>query len=227
MAPLNLSEFAQLVAAVIESLPQDLTPAAVESWRRDRRALAEALRNALCPTVPMPFLQKPQESEATRKFPVWKTIQIGTHQTVASLIEAARKTGVEVSDSMRMVSLVLAPHPQEISLVKVRRKDLSGKSRLGYHKMYDRGMNLGLKPCPDEVALQLCRQYPEQPLGEVLWFATEEEYNNVDMHNPSHWVVGRGDHSVRWCRKRDVSGYGRGDTPGHSWRASHRMVFCL
>ncbi len=74
MALLKTPHFAELAAAVVQSLPCDLDPTIAQGWIENRKALMEVLRNALCPGVYM------------QVFPIWKTIQLGTGKDVHRLV---------------------------------------------------------------------------------------------------------------------------------------------
>ncbi len=100
-----------------------------------------------------------------KKFPVWKTITLGTCKTLDEYRAALKDADVHVdgyaNDLLRKV--VCSPVKTGLDLVR-----LSGVDDFGFESfasradVYARAIELGLELCPAEVGPALCIQYPDQ-----------------------------------------------------------------
>lgn len=108
-------------------------------------------------------------------WPVWKTIQLGTHRSVEDLGRAIQKSGFRISLSAGGIlkKVIVAPELTEVELVTI-----SLYGNLGYlvstlQRIYDSARRLGLGLCPAEVGPQLRLQYADQPDEDALMIAMD------------------------------------------------------
>lgn len=101
---------------------------------------------------------------------IWKTIKLGTFDSVEQLCKAIEQSGSIVHSSVDVLfsQTKLAVERRSIDLVVVSVKDLRFSKPTEYAKILKRAQREGLKECPAEVGLQLRLQYPEQPEGEIF-----------------------------------------------------------
>jgi hypothetical protein len=123
-------------------------------------------------------LQRPNELVAWIKdqvFPVWRTIQIGTYNSVEELLQALLDAENRISDGGDDIlkRTLLATEPTEVDLVIVTVAELGFPDGATRKQIYEKAFSLGLELCPAEVGPQLRLQYRDQPLGEWLLVAME------------------------------------------------------
>ena len=110
-------------------------------------------------------------------FKVWKTIKLGTHKNVdtlkKALTEASFRIGDWANDILGKEAFKIAATEEEIDLVTVTVAELGFKDGAKYSAICERGLQLGLELCPNEVGPQLRLQYKDQPKGEWLRIAME------------------------------------------------------
>ncbi len=128
-----------------------------------------------------PFVADIRQAFAKRRirapghFPVWRTIQVGTHGNSKGLQEAVEQGGCQISswaaDMMKRPTFTLAKEPGTVNLVRVKVSELGFMKNTPLSQIRDRGVELGLALCEPEDGPQLRLQYPEQPMGEAVWMA--------------------------------------------------------
>lgn len=147
--------------------------------------------------------------------PAWKTIQLGTHNSVnqlrQALIDDGFKIGPWCDDIFKKITV--APKTTEIELVVVTVAELGSPNGATRQKIYDKALSLGLHLCPAEVGPQLRLQYLDQPGGEWLFVAMDPI---ADSHGSlCVFYVEHGSGS-RWLRAAsgDPDSFWTGDGPG-------------
>jgi hypothetical protein len=129
------------------------------------------------------------------QIPVWRTISLGTFNSVINLreaLEASDCAAATETNSASKRSEVIPCHlgnsaneilgrrefdlnetPRQVQLVLISGKDLAFRpdSDLSLHEMYERAEALGYELCPPEVGPQLRLQYTDQKIGEFLRIA--------------------------------------------------------
>lgn len=110
-----------------------------------------------------------------RKFPVWKTIKLGTHKSADALRRAIENRGLNnthFGDRM-LEKTPLAESETEVDLYKATVKELTGKDSASQSEVDEAIRAGGYHLCPAEVGPQLRLQYPDQPHGEFIHVAME------------------------------------------------------
>ncbi len=147
-------------------------------------------------------------------FPIWRTIKVGTHKTIADLLSAIEVAGLEVSGWARDISkkVSLATALEELELVCLSVADLGFKNGATHKEIYEKALSLGLQLCPAEAGLQLRLQYPEQLCGEWVLIAMDPIADsdgglivfNVDRADDARWLLtSHGHPDIHWdagCR---------------------------
>lgn len=123
-----------------------------------------------------------------KKFPIWKTIKLGTFKTVEEMQNALREFNRRATEWLPAFSqpdysliyhpdFALAPAPTEVDVVRVTCEDLGfvdpnehGKPLQCFHlsDLVARGRECGLIECPAEVGPQLRLQHEDQRDGESI-----------------------------------------------------------
>lgn len=120
-------------------------------------------------------LQALIDGRSLAKWSLWKTIQLGTHESVAALrqalIDADYKIGDWASDILNRITI--ASKPAKIELVCLTVAELGFPNRATRKQIYEKALSLGFELCPAEVGPQLRLQYTDQPLNEWLLVAME------------------------------------------------------
>jgi hypothetical protein len=115
----------------------------------------------------------PSDGKVCAAIPVWKTITLGTYDSVASLRAAVRRyAGWLASQGLDGPSFSVSKTKTDIDLVLLSVAELGFEGESAQlAEIYARATQLGLEPCPAEVAPQLRLQYLDQPVGEFLHVA--------------------------------------------------------
>jgi hypothetical protein len=153
----------------------------------------------------------------TPNWPIWKTIEIGTHKDVKSLRKALEGSGARISDWAGdiLAKTKLSKSKQSLDLVVLSVKELGFPQGAQLKDIYEAANNQDLDKCPAEVGPQLRLQYPYQPIDE--WLTIAMEPIKVSGGDLGLFRVKLGD-GGRWLRAYD------GD-PGLHWDAGYRFVF--
>jgi hypothetical protein len=161
--------------------------------RRGRRTLAVALlclglaapRAETCAADDVPpsaveDLGEPNTSAIPKvaEIPIWRSITLGTYQSVAGLreaLDAARfHVGTLAGDILDGRAFAVSATEIAVDLVIVTSLDLDlGAENRSRAEIYERALQRGLRLCAPEVAPQLRLQYRDQPRGEFLHIAME------------------------------------------------------
>ena len=148
---------------------------------------------------------------------VWKTITLGTYQSITTLHNALEVQGNHVSPWANDIlnKILLYSKKTCVDLVIISVADLGFKEGATYKDILVCATNLGLKKCPAEVGPQLRLQYKNQLNGEWLRIAMEPIIDSEG--HPSIFGVGRSDSGL-WL-------YWDGGNPGDFWRSNNHFVF--
>ncbi|MBI2042127.1 MAG: hypothetical protein HYT20_03905 [Candidatus Nealsonbacteria bacterium] len=126
------------------------------------------------------FLRK---EEPWPKFPVWKTIKLGTGlKTADDFRKVLKGNGFEVSDwandILEKSAFIVAIEGIKVDLVKVTVAELGFKKGARRDQIYDRAKELGLELCSPEVGPQLRLQYQNQPNSEWVFVGMEPIFDS-------------------------------------------------
>lgn len=159
----------------------------------------------------------------TSSFPIFRTIQIGTHSFIGSLRRKIEKNGhsIDCLGNDILDRITLAPTRTTLNLVVVSNADLGFPSGAKLEDTCVRAKERGLDYCPAETGPQLRYQYSDQPMGESLFIVMDPiamNYPRDTENEPRAFIVGCGCKGDSW-----LGGY-LGD-PGNFWRAESRFVF--
>lgn len=155
-----------------------------------------------------------------RSVPVWKTITIGTHKDKDSLKAAVEAAGHMLSDWSKGVvknkDFAVVGEERQLDLFSCTVAELGFPDGARVDTIYAKLDELGFGKCPDETALQLRREYTDQPMDEFRIVISEPLQGSdgdlgvlgVDRYSGGSWV--------RWYFAR----------PGCVCYADHHLVFC-
>ncbi len=106
-------------------------------------------------------------------FSIWKTIKVGKYLSVSDLIIALESRSYHIGRYARRMmeskGFAITLQSKEIDLVKCTIRDLGFKESPTLREIIKRGAELLMDPCALEDGPALREQYPDQPLGEVVW----------------------------------------------------------
>lgn len=158
---------------------------------------------------------------ASRDFPVWKTVKLGTGLKTADDFRKAFATqGCKISnwanDILGKPAFMASETEIEADLVRVSVAELGFKKGARYDEICARGKEFGLGLCPNEVGPQLRLQYPDQPPDERLIVAMEPISGSDG--DPGVWDVGRCESGL-WLSAG--CGY-----PAFVWHSHLAFLFC-
>ena len=132
----------------------------------------------------------------TSDFPIFRTIQIGTHSFIGSLRRRVKKSGYVINrlgnDLLNIITL--ASTPTTLNLVVVSNADLGFSKGVNFEETCARAKERGLDYCPAEVGPQLFYQYLDQPMGESLFIAMKPialNYPKDEENEPLVFVMER------------------------------------
>jgi hypothetical protein len=114
--------------------------------------------------------------KTTADIAIWRTITLGTYNTIDALCHALDAKRIHVGD--RVDEILGRPAFKLSKMRRDARLVVLAVSELGFEEegaslaeIYGRARQLGFELCPAEVAPQLRLQYLNQPLGEFLHIA--------------------------------------------------------
>lgn len=112
----------------------------------------------------------PASVSTPKVFQTWRALTFVVYHTVNDLAQAVEATGSKFSSYTRgvMAKIPLAKEPIEIELVLASARDLGITWFVERTTIFAKASEHGLDPCPPEAGPQLCRQYQDQPKGELL-----------------------------------------------------------
>jgi len=138
-----------------------------------------------------------------KKFPTWKTIDLGRCSSVQGYCEAFKQGyhcsvgGYRAPKIIMASDIVISQNCTRIELVNVSNVDL-GLKKATRSGVYKRAKMFGLDLCPNEVGFVLRMEYREQPDGEELLIAMkpikldgDADIFTLTNHRPPEW-----DHNV-------------------------------
>lgn len=108
--------------------------------------------------------------------PAWKTISVGSQESVTALREALRRkrcrVGPTVAELLDHPGFTLTKSRERVQLVTLSAAELGFQEKTAtLAEIYGRAAKLGYELCPAETGPQLRLQYMTQPLGEFLHIA--------------------------------------------------------
>ncbi|MBI3261056.1 hypothetical protein HYZ64_01645 [Candidatus Berkelbacteria bacterium] len=108
--------------------------------------------------------------------PVWKTVRIGTHESVQALRQAVLNAGCKMGQwtNNNLNRITVALTPTDLDLYLVSEADLGYPRGAPRAQIYAAADRYGFAPCPAEIGLQLRKQYLDQPKEEVVLVAMEQ-----------------------------------------------------
>lgn len=150
---------------VLPANPADLAGTMWEQHLKDATVSHEALR-ALIGLSPTEALLRLRSTPAL-PFPVWRTVQLGTHKTTDALRKSVLR-GNKISDWAKQLleKTTVADNPTQIELYRATVAELGFPNGAKFADIRARIHELGFADCPAEVGPQLRRQYTDQPMNE-------------------------------------------------------------
>ncbi len=152
-----------------------------------------------------------------QKFPIWKTVKLGTCKSPDEYRTALKKAGRRISDwgDDMLGRITCSQDEVDLNLVILSVGDLGFKGSTRYSDICAKTVELGLELCPAEVGPALRLQYGDQPRDEWLRIAMEA----IAARDGRHSVFGL-EHSngVLWL-------YVKYCHPDSVWSADFRFVF--
>ena len=151
-------------------------------------------------------------------FPIFLSIQLGTHSSINSLRASLSNCGHSIGDWANNIldKITLASTPTTLNLVVVSNADLGFSKGATFAETCAKAKEFGLDLCPAEVGPQLRIQYKNQPRGEWLIVAMEPiTDSDGDL---SVFDVKRDDDGRSWLDAHDGH-------PSNFWNADNRFVF--
>ena len=119
----------------------------------------------------------PRDITSAVATPVWKTIAVGTADTLAlrnALSDARCGVGDLAEQILWRPAFSLSPARMDVDLVKVSAADLGFRGRaVPLAKIYSQAQKLGFQLASPEIGPQLRLQYFDQPIGEFLHIGME------------------------------------------------------
>ncbi len=148
---------AKFIATLIQNFPK-IPSEEMQRLIDDPETIQENLERAFCLVD-------------AHNFPVFRTIQIGTHSCVKSLRQDIEKSGQRISCNEILDRIKLASTPVTLNLVRLSVNDLGFEKGATTRNIYARARKLDLGLCPAEAGPQLRLQYKDQPEDETLFIA--------------------------------------------------------
>lgn len=163
---------------------------------------------------------KRAETLAWQDRPVWKIVTVGTHASKDDLKKAVTDEGHKFSDwALGLINtdgFTIETTPRQIGLFTATVAEIGFPKGGKVKDIYAKLDELGFTVCPDDTALQLRREYKDQPMDEWRRVVTEPKADadgdltvlDVGRNSRGSWVS--------W-------GYA---FPDNEWPAGRRLVFC-
>lgn len=139
-----------VVSAVGHSLTQTKTPGLVSKTQRTQQNP---------PTASQTVAQKVSVS----KFPIWKTVTVGTYKTVEELKATLKIHSINyfgmAQELIESPSFSLVKTPVQIDLINISAAELGFLEPTTIKDVWNRAFEVGLSLCPQEVGAQLLLQH--------------------------------------------------------------------
>ena len=152
--------------------------------------------------------------------PAWRTVTIGTHKDKKSLRQAVLDEGHRISDWSEQViknkKFAVETAERKLELFAATVKEITGKDQASVSEIYARLNELGFGICPHETALQLRREYKDQPMDEWRIVISEPLADSDGFLNVLRVVRGQ---DGSWVSSFFAH-------PGYVWNGFYRLVFC-
>ena len=133
------------------------------------------------------------------RFPVWKTIKIGTGlKTAEEFRQALNREEFDVNEWANYIlgkpDFTIVTQKIELNLVKTTARELGFKIKVRCNQIFSRAKELGLELCPAEVGPQLRLQYKDQPNNEYPLLIAMKPIagldGNLEVFSVAHSVSG-------------------------------------
>lgn len=166
-------------------------------------------------------------------FSLWRTIEVGTDHSMSDLIRSTSLEGYGVDYEWtqgRSALLRGAPvaicrsrlFPREtLNLTRITPAGLGLTGERKCSEIIAQGQEMGLRLCPLEAALQLRRQYSDQPSGEILLMAMVKGDTIIIAHDNSEYLGDSRESSESLKRRYYVTD----NLPTGTWRDSSSWIF--
>ena len=195
-----------------------------EQYGRLQRRLDEVARRVDEGTIPFDNTMRGPQVFLEGKFnsllfPIFLSIQLGTHSSINSLRASLSNCGHSIGDWANNIldKITLASTPTTfLNLIVVSNADLGFSKGATFAETCAKAKESGLDLCPAEVGPQLRLQYTDQPRGEWLVIAMEpiaDSDGGLDGFRVGRSVGGRS-----WL-------YAGCGSPSYFWFADDRFVF--
>ncbi len=134
-------------------------------------------------------------------FPIWKSITIGGKSSEQLLMKLEKGNFIVsdwAKDLINKPAFTTWSNPVEISLVRIKVRDLGFTVNPTTTQFFSRAKEMGLALCPAEVGPHLRLVFNNQSLGDCFWIAMEPIC--ASDGRPNVFYVERDDSGDRWLR---------------------------
>ncbi|MCR4278082.1 MAG: hypothetical protein NUV80_05150 [Candidatus Berkelbacteria bacterium] len=152
--------------------------------------------------------------------PAWKTITVGTHPNKKDLQKTVETEGHKLSDWAKEVVknklFTVETEERKLDLYTATVAELGFPNGAKVSDIYAKLDEFGFGKCPDETALQLRREYTDQPMDEWRIVVSEplaDAYGDLIVLSVVRYSYGS------WV-------YGNYAIPDIVWSGYYRLVFC-
>lgn len=155
------------------------------------------------------------------QFNVWRTIDLGTHKSLGALLKAGADAGNEIAENMSdpyTLSFNVAQTMTPLELFRATIEELGFPvDGATWQEIRVKLNELDFGKCPEEAAVQLWRQYDDQPDGDMVCVVTDPLIECEHFQKLAMLVISE-------AGKRILTGHPGDDcykVPGHV-----KLVFC-
>lgn len=166
--PLEMGQVPELQYVLGKGIvPSGITKDQAQAWIGKPNDSAETVA-ALLNLTPAEALLRLKSIPAV-PFPVWMTIQLGTHKTTDALRKALQRNS-QISDWAKqlLAKTTVAESLTQIELYRATVAELGFPNGAKFADIRAKIHELGFADCPAEVGPQLRRQYADQPMNEWI-----------------------------------------------------------
>lgn len=187
--PLEMGQIPELQYVLGKGIvPSGITKDQAQAWIGKPNDSAETVA-ALLNLTPAEALLRLKSIPAV-PFPVWMTIQLGTHKTTDALRKALSRNN-QISDWAKQLleKTTVAESPTQIELYLATVAELGFPNGAKFAEIRAKIHELGFTDCPAEVGPQLRRQYANQPMNEwvrVMMDPITDSYGNLGVFDVGH-----------------------------------------
>lgn len=163
--PLEMKQFPELQYVLVKGIvPSEIGKEQAQAWIGKPGEAADAVA-AMLKLSPAEALLRLKSVPAV-PFPVWMTIQLGTHKATA--LHRAVQRHCQISDWGKQLlgKTTVAENPTQIELYRATVAKLGFPDGAKFADIRSKIRQLGFTECPAEVGPQLRRQYTDQPMNQ-------------------------------------------------------------